>query len=681
MPTLRTGVIGALALGTAATLGLPAVATPAGAAPSAATPIQHVVVIFQENVSYDHYFATYPQAANTDGTSWDNSATAPANDNLVSAGLISANPNSALPQRLDSTPTGNNGGAPGGQLTCDMDHNYSDEQTAFDGGQMNLFVQSVGTATGTAPGTTNACQASVVMDYYDGNTVTGMWNYAQHYAMSDNSYNSTFGPSAPGAINLISGDTGGIDTTHEADSPSIATASKPNADLTPDGSGGYSLTSDAQPYWDDCSTRDAVALTGSNIGDQLNAAGLSWGWFQGGLRPTTSYATASGGAATSTFTPDEFSGKEPLPPHASNQGLCNAVHPIGVALGGTGQYGYKDDYIAHHEPFDYYVSTANPHHLTLNTDAGGNDLLTGPDSLSTLGTDTQTFSGGYGVGPQFDTPNHNYDISDFDQLVSAIAHGQLPASALPAVSFLKAPGYEDGHAAYSDPADEQQFVTREINALMQTSDWSSTAVFINYDDSDGWYDHAFATGNASPSVLTPLNPSSSVADNLFNTQPKGSPASGSCVAPGQSGSSALEGQQGRCGLGPRIPMLLVSPWARSNYIDHAVSDNSSIVRFIEGNWGLGNITGSFADLSYNLSASQPALAPLGPLSNLFDFSNPSSPPDAGAFFLDPTTGQPTSTPVPVLPESRTPVLLLTAAALLVGGWVIRRGRRVHGNAA
>ena len=56
--------------------------------------------------------------------------------------------------------------------------------------------------------------------------------------------------------------------------------------------GGFSLTSDAQPYWDDCSTRDAVALSGKNIGDELNEAGLSWGWFQGGFRPTESFAAA-----------------------------------------------------------------------------------------------------------------------------------------------------------------------------------------------------------------------------------------------------------------------------------------------------------------------------------------------------------------------------------------------------
>jgi phospholipase C len=47
------------------------------------------------------------------------------------------------------------------------------------------------------------------MGYYDGNTVTALWNYAQHYAMSDNSFNTVFGPSTPAAFNLIAGNTHG----------------------------------------------------------------------------------------------------------------------------------------------------------------------------------------------------------------------------------------------------------------------------------------------------------------------------------------------------------------------------------------------------------------------------------------------------------------------------------------
>jgi len=61
------------------------------------------------------------------------------------------------------------------------------------------------------------------------------------------------------------------------------------------------------------------------------------------------------------------------------------------------------------------------------------------------------------------------------------------------VSFRKAPGYQDGHAGYSDPIHEQEFLVKEINTLQQSPDWSSTAVVVLYDDSDGWYDHQAST--------------------------------------------------------------------------------------------------------------------------------------------------------------------------------------------
>ena len=600
------------------------------------TPIRHLVVIYQENVSFDHYFGTYPHAANTDGQPFHAAPGTPSVDGLLpatgpslppslrhSTNLLTTNPNASLPQRLDSSATGLVGDA-GGQLTCDQDHNYSDEQQAFDAFKMDLFVQSVGTDGGSKTPFGTPCQASTVMDYFDGNTVTGLWNYAQHYAMSDNNFATTFGPSSPGAINLVSGNTGAVDTAHEANSPSIATSTSPNADLTPDGKGGYSLTSDAQPYWDDCSTRDAVAMSGTNIGDELNAAGLSWGWFEGGFRPTTSYAqalavTGHSGQPTGTFVPDEFktAGFQTSVPHSSNQGLCDAVHPVGVALGGTGQYGYKDDYIPHHEPFDYYASTANPHHLTIPTDAAGNDTLAG---LADIGTDTQTYLKGV---PQFNTPNHQYDSSDFDQLVSAIGHAELPSSALPAVSFLKAPGYQDGHAGYSGPQDEQQFVTREINALERTPDWAHTAVIITYDDSDGWYDHA-------NSGVT--NPSLSPADNLIPTDTT-LPTSGQC-GPSPQTTAPLAGEQGRCGFGPRLPFLVISPFAAHNHVDHNLSDMASIINLVEYNWRLPAIGGSADQVLANTDRAK--YVPFD-LAGLFDFFGPRN----QRLILNSTTGEPT----------------------------------------
>jgi phospholipase C len=293
------------------------------------------------------------------------------------------------------------------------------------------------------------------------------------------------------------------------------------------------------------------------------------------------------------------------PAHSSNQGICDTVNPVGLKLPGslvtgTGQYGYKDDYIPHHEPFQYYASTANPHHLTIPTDASGQDTLAG---LKTIGADTQSYANG---APQFNTPNHNYDTSDFDQLVAAINKGDLGPKALPAVSFLKAPGWADGHASYSDPIDEQYWISNEINALEKTPDWKDTAVVISYDDSDGWYDHAF-------SGVT--NPSTSVADVLTGT--------GMCGT-----GTPLAGQQGRCGLGPRLPLLVISPWARSNFVDDTLTNQASIIKFVEDNWGLPTISGSVDSLS-------------GSLNNMFDFSQKGvGNGNRGKLFLDPATGEP-----------------------------------------
>jgi phospholipase C len=461
---------------------------------------------------------------------------------------------------------------------------------------MDKFVTGVGTGSGTS-GTGQACSASDVMNYYDGNTVTGLWNYAQQYAMSDNSFGTTFGPSSPGAINLVSGDTGNVGK--------MINGAATDGDTVSDGVGGTTMVSDAQPYYDDCSVRDAVSFNGKNVGDLLNAQGLSWGWFQGGFRPTTSFAAATGGTQpTSVFTPDQFKGKFAQAP-ASDQGLCNAVHPVGAAVGGVGgtaagpnNYGNKDDYIPHHEPFQYYASTANPHHLP-------------PASLAAIGTDTQTVTNGV---PQFNTANHQYDTSDFDALVSAISRGYLSADHLPAVSFLKAPGYQDGHAGYSDPFDEQQFIVNEINALERTPDWSSTAVVVSYDDSDGWYDHVFSgVHNPSNTANAPTPPGPQ--DFLNGTGLCGNTAA---TAP-------LAGQNGRCGYGPRLPLLVISPFAKHNYIDHTLTDQSSILKFVEDNWRLPRIAGSYDAIA-------------GTLNHLFDFDERQG--DNRRLFLDPVTGQP-----------------------------------------
>ncbi len=98
-----------------------------------------------------------------------------------------------------------------------------------------------------------------------------------------------------------------------------------------------------------------------------------------------------------------------------------------------------------------------------------------------------------------------------------------------------------------------------------------------------------------------------------------------------SGEAALSGvtvahAQGRCGYGPRLPLLVISPYAKRNYVDHTVTDQSSILRFIEDNWLDGQrIAGSFDALS-------------GKLNGMFKFHEPA---DDSPYILNPATGEPT----------------------------------------
>src|SRR4029077_14451537 len=89
-----------------------------------ATPIKHIVVIFQENISFDHYFGTYPHAANTGGQPFTPLPGTPLVNGLLTRApgggtLLTNNPNGANPRRYDPTNVND-------LLTCDQDHNYTD---------------------------------------------------------------------------------------------------------------------------------------------------------------------------------------------------------------------------------------------------------------------------------------------------------------------------------------------------------------------------------------------------------------------------------------------------------------------------------------------------------------------------------------------------------------------------
>ncbi len=131
--------------------------------------------------------------------------------------------------------------------------------------------------------------------------------------------------------------------------------------------------------------------------------------------------------------------------------------------------------------------------------------------------------------PEHTGTGHQHDLADF--------YAALKANRLPSVAYLKADRPRNEHPGYSSISGGRDFVVRTLNAIMRSDAWASTVVILTFDESGGFYDHA-----PPPQVV-------------------------------------LSGVE--LGLGPRVPTLVISPFARSNYLSHRTYDHASVVRFIE----------------------------------------------------------------------------------------------------
>jgi len=210
-------------------------------------------------------------------------------------------------------------------------------------------------------------------------------------------------------------------------------------------------------------------------------------------------------------------------------------------------------------------------------DANGNrsqrapclDFPTLPDTLTEAGIPWKYYASGGGylfvIGHLYKSPSWRDFAAEPEQFLSDAQTGHLPA-----VSWVLPPSEASEHPPASICAGENWTVS-VLNALMQGPDWNSTAVFLTWDDFGGLYDH---------------------------------------VAPPQ---------VDQFGLGPRVPLLIISPYAKSGYVSHTVSDHTSILKFIETRYHLQPLTSRDAQAN--------------PMLDSFDFTQRPRPP----FLLTPRT--------------------------------------------
>jgi len=436
------------------------------------SPIKHTIILYQENISFDHYFGTYGHGSNG----------IPAGSMLTHTdGVQTWGP--YAPTQLSGTTQ---------SRTCDVDHNYSDMIRMVDHGVMDQFLQFGNDKTVTNPSSSSSSTCpkfetvaapgsgltALANAYYTGTAgdpnapLQNYWRLASRYTLADNFFQGVYGPSTPGAEWLVSA------TNNTSGDPN------PIGDICDD-------------YPASISPQDIP-----NLGAEASAAGTSWAWFQGGF---------------GTCTPTSVNG-----------------------------------YSAHHDPFQYFASTADLNHT-------------------------------FAFDPRMDYPQANRHQRDLSLLYAALAGS--PSVSLPAISWVKAPQLEDGHPGYSGPALEDAFVGDLVARLQASPFWKDTALIIAFDETGGWWDHV-----APPDLGGPFA-------NWVNGQPNLS----GCQYPGIPGAAC-----GEAGLGPRMPVLVVSRFARQGFVDHDLLNTASLDRWVEWNhrlpalgvWGdrdatAGNLASAF----------------------------------------------------------------------------------------
>jgi phospholipase C len=446
----RTSLVAAMMLGL--TIGLPGPALAQGDDRDAETMIQHTIIVYQENISFDHYFGTFGHG----------SAGIPAGVQLFHTTPIGAQLGPYAPVRLDGRTQA---------ATCDVDHEYWAMVLMAHGGAMDRYLQGGNNLTEPNPSTPSTCPSfeanpagsALALAYYAGTSgdasapLQNYWRLASQYTLADNFFSGMYGPSTPNAEWLVAA------TANTVFDPN------PAGDVCNDYGGPFMPQRDIP-----------------NLGKAASANGVSWAWFQGGF------------------------------------GSCGPAAGAG--------------YSAHHNPFQYFTSTADPTHA-------------------------------WAWNPRMNLPQpdrHQRDLQVFYAALSGSPIGGV-VPRLPQISWVKATKPMDGHPGYSSPVADDAFVGDLVNRVQTSKYWRHAAIFVTFDETGGWWDH----------VAPPVP-----QDPHFAPLVNGYPNISGCQYAGMGDAC------GEAGLGPRLPLLVISPFAKRHAVDHDLMDTSSLAKWVEWNYHL-----------------------------------------------------------------------------------------------
>jgi phospholipase C len=394
--------------------------------------IEHIVVIYAENRSFDHLYGLFPgaegiaQATVEQKTQLDQDgkplASLPATYDAAQKGRLREDlPTAGLPNgpfRIDAPPLNRSWN----ELLPSPIHAYFQHREQINGGRNNRFVAATNVGAWT-------------MGYFDGSQMK-LWQWAKEYTLADHFFMGAFGGSYLNHLWLVCACTPRDEGAPAATRPQLdeqgylrrrptspASAAQGVAQLfdgsvTPD---GYSVNTTQPPYQPsgvppaargnldlaDPARHTLPPMREKSIGDTLSAKGVSWAWYGGGWNA----ATADGR-------------REPGEPRQ-------------VIYAARGQA-----FQPHHQPFNYFAR----------------------------------FAPG--------TPDRMQHLKDGDDLMKDIANGTLPQ-----VAFYKPVGRLNQHPSYTNLADGDEHLNDLLTRLRASPQWNSMLVIVTYDENGGFWDH------------------------------------------------------------------------------------------------------------------------------------------------------------------------------------------------
>jgi phospholipase C len=479
--------------------------------------VKYVFVLFQENRSFDHYFGTFPGA---NGLFSDGQKPRSAADTPGFHQTILDTDGKTItvaPFRI--------GPAQHAADLDDIDHGHvrmADKMHLVDGKpQMDRFAaveEKKYTPAGVNAPPLKAKQfGELAMAYVDCDTVPLMWDYASRFTLFDNIFQTTIGPSTPNAIAMIAGQTGETQWVKHPDA------------IGPTAAFNIPVTADQIPYWGsklDTTTgpqrqpantvHETSGINGSNTAPDLTFASL----------PMTLAGKTLAGTVEADTRPADLADVQKDVPHITALGRQPYAwgwyeegydkEPNESASAPPG--GSHNSYIGHHNGPQYFGYVSNTPGMSQNLHGLGDFYA--DMSAQKLPADGGVFfvRGGY---------------TNIAGLKPAF-NDDSPEAAAVQRNFQG----DDDHPAYSDSEISEALVARSVNAIARSPYWNQSAIIITYDESEGDYDH--------------------VAPRILSFDPAGLPLS----------------------RGPRIPLILISPYGRAHAVSREEGDHGSVIALI-----------------------------------------------------------------------------------------------------